>query len=331
MGMPFFSYILTGMLYTLNWLIFLLEVPTALLVIQFLSVCIAMAGMYFYAQYRNLAMPASVIAVAIFAYTVFTEVFHPALGSAMCWFPAILLMTRRYFDTPSFPKTVFSVIPLALFFFVNFPKFFGACLILAVYFLVLHSLVLAMLAWRIHHSSWFYVSFIVCRGSMSFALWRAANSIQISRLIWVIALIIFVDISFHRDNRFKVPLFVVGQSSLERERIESLRRRNGFYRMLLLPQDLAEAFYPGWQAYVGGKSTSIYRASSLFRAVEVSPGKHSVEFRYSASTLYWGIVVTLLSAGLIVLILGRPVSKRRTAISREPKRDFFRCSINNLN
>ncbi|MGC8837901.1 MAG: hypothetical protein ACP5UM_05740 [Anaerolineae bacterium] len=43
---------------------------------------------------------------------------------------------------------------------------------------------------------------------------------------------------------------------------------------------LADAFYPGWRAWVDGVPTPIYRADYVLRAVPLGPGAHWVEFRY---------------------------------------------------
>ena len=43
---------------------------------------------------------------------------------------------------------------------------------------------------------------------------------------------------------------------------------------------LHDIYYPGWEAYVDGERRPILRANLLFRGVEVSPGRHRVEFRF---------------------------------------------------
>src|ERR1044071_9375593 len=41
---------------------------------------------------------------------------------------------------------------------------------------------------------------------------------------------------------------------------------------------LADAFYPGWKAFVDGKEQRVLRANYLFRAVELGAGNHRIEF-----------------------------------------------------
>jgi uncharacterized membrane protein YfhO len=43
---------------------------------------------------------------------------------------------------------------------------------------------------------------------------------------------------------------------------------------------LSDNYYPGWNVYVNGKKTKIYRANYSFRAVEVPKGKSTVIFTY---------------------------------------------------
>jgi hypothetical protein len=66
---------------------------------------------------------------------------------------------------------------------------------------------------------------------------------------------------------------------------------------------LTDAFFPGWEAYVDGISAEIFRANSLFRAVEVGPASRTVVFRYRPGSFYRGLTITLLSLGLPLLWL----------------------------
>jgi hypothetical protein len=48
---------------------------------------------------------------------------------------------------------------------------------------------------------------------------------------------------------------------------------------------LHDIYYPGWEAFVNGKSQPILRTNLLFRGVEVGPGRHVVEFRFRPLSL----------------------------------------------
>lgn len=76
---------------------------------------------------------------------------------------------------------------------------------------------------------------------------------------------------------------------------------------------LGDTYHPDWKAYVGGKETKIYCADYLLRAVYLPEGKHTVRFVFKPFFFYVGILVTLLSLLIIILlsIIGSPRPSRR--------------------
>jgi len=68
---------------------------------------------------------------------------------------------------------------------------------------------------------------------------------------------------------------------------------------------VSDTFYPGWQAYIDGKETKIYRANLTFRAVEVPAGKHVVIFKYVPLSFYIGLCFTLIGIGLSIYLVKR--------------------------
>jgi len=62
---------------------------------------------------------------------------------------------------------------------------------------------------------------------------------------------------------------------------------------------MSDQFAPGWTAAVDGKKVEIHRANYAFRAVFLSPGDHTVEFRYEPLT--WRIGAALSTLGLVVV------------------------------
>lgn len=74
---------------------------------------------------------------------------------------------------------------------------------------------------------------------------------------------------------------------------------------------LSDTYFPGWEARVDGRETKIYRVNGVVRGVFVEPGKHTVEFIYSANSFRQGLGVAGLS-----LVLGTGVCcvmrRRRT-------------------
>ena len=63
---------------------------------------------------------------------------------------------------------------------------------------------------------------------------------------------------------------------------------------------LSDVHYPGWNAYVDGQASRVYRANYLFRAVEVGAGVHNIEFRYEPLSFLIGSGITLLTVAVLV-------------------------------
>jgi hypothetical protein len=73
---------------------------------------------------------------------------------------------------------------------------------------------------------------------------------------------------------------------------------------------LTDSYYPGWNAFVDGDRKPLWRANSLFRAVEVSPGEHDVVFRYQPASVRWGITISFCS--LILIFAGLLIERHYT-------------------
>jgi len=67
---------------------------------------------------------------------------------------------------------------------------------------------------------------------------------------------------------------------------------------------LLDAYYPGWMATVDGVAEPIMRANSMFRAVLVPAGDHTVEFRFRPDSLRVGGAISLVSVGLLLALVG---------------------------
>lgn len=65
---------------------------------------------------------------------------------------------------------------------------------------------------------------------------------------------------------------------------------------------LADTFYPGWVAEVDGAETPIVRANTMFRAVPLPAGRHSVEMTYRPSSVRSGLMVSAASLLLAALL-----------------------------
>ena len=76
----------------------------------------------------------------------------------------------------------------------------------------------------------------------------------------------------------------------------------------------SDLFYPGWQATVDGKQTSIYQADYLLRGVVVPAGTHSVRFEFRPRRFYVGATVSFASLLLLgICCLWRPAKSQKQA------------------
>ncbi len=66
---------------------------------------------------------------------------------------------------------------------------------------------------------------------------------------------------------------------------------------------LSDSYYPGWKATIDGKKTEILRANYLFRAVELSPGKHVVRFYYEPLYFKIGAIISGLTVIAVLIFL----------------------------
>ena len=79
---------------------------------------------------------------------------------------------------------------------------------------------------------------------------------------------------------------------------------------------LTDAFYPGWKVFVGGKEQKILRANYLFRGVELRAGNHEVEFVYDPISFKIGLLISLLTATLLIAVPCVAWIFRRLALRR---------------
>lgn len=63
---------------------------------------------------------------------------------------------------------------------------------------------------------------------------------------------------------------------------------------------LTDTYYSGWKAYVDGKETPIYRADGLVRAIFVPMGNHDIEFLYMPNSFVVGLIITMITAGILI-------------------------------
>ncbi len=66
---------------------------------------------------------------------------------------------------------------------------------------------------------------------------------------------------------------------------------------------LVDSYYPGWKADVDGRPTEVKSANYVYRAVEVSAGKHRISFRYDPDSFRQGLWISSVTAAAWMLFL----------------------------
>jgi hypothetical protein len=69
---------------------------------------------------------------------------------------------------------------------------------------------------------------------------------------------------------------------------------------------LAEAWYPGWRAEIDGQVCECLPANLWMRAIPVPAGRHQVRVYFHQDYLLPGLLISLASAGLLLLVLAWP-------------------------
>jgi uncharacterized membrane protein YfhO len=74
---------------------------------------------------------------------------------------------------------------------------------------------------------------------------------------------------------------------------------------------LSDSYYPGWQAYVDGAGVPIVRANYFVRGVYVRAGDRHIVFRYRPLSHRVGALISLLTAGAVLLAMIWRMIRRR--------------------
>jgi hypothetical protein len=67
---------------------------------------------------------------------------------------------------------------------------------------------------------------------------------------------------------------------------------------------LSDQFYPGWNAYIDGIKTRVFKTNAVMRGIVVPAGEHTVVFRYEPNHIYVAMVVSgIIFAGILLLLV----------------------------
>ncbi len=78
---------------------------------------------------------------------------------------------------------------------------------------------------------------------------------------------------------------------------------------------LADAWHPGWRAYVDGRPTPVFPVDGLFRGVELGKGAHEVVFSYDPASRRWGGYISLAAAVGVLLGAYRAAQRRKENVN----------------
>jgi len=101
-------------------------------------------------------------------------------------------------------------------------------------------------------------------------------------------------------------------------------KSNDIYDRLNLPVTrpawlfLADANYPGWNAYLDGKPAPVFSAQVLGKAVAVPAGQHELVLAFEPTSFRWGAGITLLSLVLTAAALWADRRRRHRLLLTRP-------------
>ena len=105
------------------------------------------------------------------------------------------------------------------------------------------------------------------------------------------------------------PPGTVPKSSITEPGGVEVKEYSEHHIVLRVPQEakgllvLSEVMYPGWEVLVDGKKKEILRTDFLFRGVVLEGGQKEVIFRYRPFSLKLGMIISLVTIGLLFLYL----------------------------
>jgi hypothetical protein len=74
---------------------------------------------------------------------------------------------------------------------------------------------------------------------------------------------------------------------------------------------LADANYPGWTASIDDNEVPVFSAQVLGKAIAIPPGTHSVTIEFRSMSFRYGLVITFLTLGLLVVLWGWSFAQQR--------------------
>jgi hypothetical protein len=83
---------------------------------------------------------------------------------------------------------------------------------------------------------------------------------------------------------------------------------------------LSEMFYPGWNAYIDGLPTQVYRTDFNLRGIVVPAGTREVEFRFESASFRHGLWISLATLAFCLIGAGVSLKRSRSPLSQTTER-----------
>jgi hypothetical protein len=112
------------------------------------------------------------------------------------------------------------------------------------------------------------------------------------------ALVVYPQAEPATDAGIPIPAVNGGVSVVSRSDHRLTLETDPACRGLLV---VSEIDYPGWEVYVDGKKKEILRTDLILRGVMLAGGQKRVEFRFHPDSLRKGAIISICTAGLLVL------------------------------
>jgi hypothetical protein len=93
----------------------------------------------------------------------------------------------------------------------------------------------------------------------------------------------------------EAPMPLVRAIDYQRDSLEVETNAGGFLV-------LSESFYPGWQAWIDGRPTKIYRTDVAFRGVVVPPGTHRIQMRFQPRIFGTSLGISTITLVLVTIM-----------------------------
>jgi len=84
---------------------------------------------------------------------------------------------------------------------------------------------------------------------------------------------------------------------------------------------LSDIYYPGWRVKVDGKDEKIFQTNYLSRGVFLTPGKHTVDFRFAPRSFEIGLAISLSSCSFLLYLFLRSfvLTREKTTLRSNEK------------